>query len=189
MYTHGDGGGFWSVAKKGAMKAAEDLGVTFDYQASNNDPAKQAQLIEAGVSAGCQGIAVSARNPDAIKGALGKATAAGIPIVTMNSGSAVFADLVRRPGRHLQERGRDPGQAGVGEGHRRHLLPQRRHRHRCGDPGRRGCEPWHQDRHRRPLRRRSAGDQGREDGVRHRPAAVRSTRCAPAGASRSGRTP
>ncbi len=93
VYTHGDGGGFWSVAKKGAQKAADDLGVTLDYQESNNDPQKQAQLIEAGVSAGCKALAVSAPNPDAIKDALKKATAANIPIVTMNSGSKVFKDL------------------------------------------------------------------------------------------------
>ena len=93
MYTHGDGGAFWSVAKKGAEKAASDLGVKLDYQESNNDPAKQAQLIEAGVTSGCQGIAVSAPNPDAIKSALAKATAAKIPLVTMNSGSNVFQEL------------------------------------------------------------------------------------------------
>ena len=55
MYTHGDGGGFWSVAKKGAEQAAEDLGVTLDYQESNNDPQAQAQFIEAGVDSGCDG--------------------------------------------------------------------------------------------------------------------------------------
>lgn len=93
MYTHGDGGGFWSVAKKGAEKAAADLGITLDYQESNNDPEAQAQMIEAGVSAGCMGIAVSAPNPDAIKDALAKAEEAGIPIVTMNSGSDVFTEL------------------------------------------------------------------------------------------------
>jgi simple sugar transport system substrate-binding protein len=93
MYTHGDGGAFWSVAKKGAEKAASDLGVTLDYQESNNDAQAQAQLIEAGVSGGCQGIVVSAPNPDAIKGALAKATAKNIPIVTMNSGSGVFQEL------------------------------------------------------------------------------------------------
>jgi simple sugar transport system substrate-binding protein len=93
MYTHGDGGGFWSVAKKGAEQAATDLGVTLDYQESNNDPEKQAQFIESGVTSGCQGLAVSAPNPDALKDALSKATAAGIPIVTMNSGSAVFKEL------------------------------------------------------------------------------------------------
>ena len=93
MYTHGDGGGFWSVAKKGAEQAAEDLGVTLDYQESNNDPQAQAQFIEAGVDAGCDGIAVSAPNPDAIQGAMDKANEAGIPLVTMNSGSEVFQQL------------------------------------------------------------------------------------------------
>ena len=73
VYTHGDGGGFWSVAKKGAEQAAKDLGVTLDYQESNNDPQKQAQLIEAGVTGGCKALAVSAPNPDAIKDAMGKA--------------------------------------------------------------------------------------------------------------------
>jgi len=93
MYTHGDGGGFWSVAKRGAEQAAEDLGVELDYQESNNDAEAQAQFIEAGVSGGCDGISVSAPNPDAIQGALASATDAGIPIVTMNSGSADFLDL------------------------------------------------------------------------------------------------
>ena len=93
MYTHGDGGGFWSVAKKGAEKAADDLGVDLDYQESNNDPEAQAQFIEAGVDAGCDGIAVSAPNPDAIQGAMDKADEAGIPLVTMNSGSDSFQDL------------------------------------------------------------------------------------------------
>ncbi len=93
MYTHGDGGGFWSVAKKGAVQAAKDLGVDLDYQESNNDPEAQAQFIEAGVDAGCDGIAVSAPNPDAIQGAMDKADAAGIPLVTMNSGASDFAKL------------------------------------------------------------------------------------------------
>ncbi len=93
LYTHGDGGGFWSVAKKGAEKAAADLGVTLDYQESNNDPEKQAQMIEAGITGGCDEIAASAPNPDAIKDALAKAEEAGIPVITMNSGSKVFKDL------------------------------------------------------------------------------------------------
>jgi simple sugar transport system substrate-binding protein len=93
MVTHGDGGGFWSVAKAGADRAAADLGVDFSYQETTNDAELQAQLIEADVSAGCEGIAVSAPNPDALKDALAAAEAAGVSIVTMNSGSAVFKDL------------------------------------------------------------------------------------------------
>ncbi|MEY5017593.1 MAG: hypothetical protein RL431_642 [Actinomycetota bacterium] len=93
VYTHGDGGTFWSVAQKGAEAAAADLGITLDYQGSSNDSAKQASTIDAGVSGGCNAIAASAPDPDAIKDAMLAADAAGIPTVTMNSGSAVFKDL------------------------------------------------------------------------------------------------
>ena len=93
MVTHGDGGSFWAVAKKGAEQAAADLGITLDYAESNNDPEKQAQLIEAEVTKGVDGIAVSAPNPDAIGDALQKARDAGIPIITLNSGAEQFAEL------------------------------------------------------------------------------------------------
>ena len=93
VYTHGDGGSFWTVAQKGAEAAAADLGVTLDYQGSNNDSAKQASTIDAGIAAGCQGIAASAPDAGAIKDAMLKASDAGIPTVTMNSGSSVFAEL------------------------------------------------------------------------------------------------
>lgn len=93
VYTHGDGGTFWSVAQKGAEAAAADLGVTLDYQGSTNDSAKQASTIEAGIAGGCSGIAASAPDADAIKDAMLAAHDAGIPTVTMNSGSSVFRDL------------------------------------------------------------------------------------------------
>ncbi|MCP4892786.1 MAG: hypothetical protein GY911_03110, partial [Actinomycetales bacterium] len=56
MVTHGDGGGFWSVAKAGADKAGEDLPVQFTYQETTNDAQLQAQLIESFISEGCEGI-------------------------------------------------------------------------------------------------------------------------------------
>ena len=93
VYTHGDGGTFWSVAQAGAEAAAADLGVTLDYQGSTNDSAKQAATIEAGVAGGCSGIAASAPDAGAIKDAMLAAKAAGIPTVTMNSGSSVFKEL------------------------------------------------------------------------------------------------
>ncbi|MEY4989510.1 MAG: hypothetical protein RI933_1143 [Actinomycetota bacterium] len=93
VYTHGDGGTFWSVAQKGAEQAGEDLGIEVDYQGSTNDAAKQAATIEAGVAAGCDAIAASAPDPEAIKSAMLAAADAGLPLVTMNSGSAVFRDL------------------------------------------------------------------------------------------------
>ncbi len=93
VVTHGDGGSFWSVAKKGAEQAGEDLGVTVDYSESNNDPEEQAQLIDAAVTEEVDGLAVSAPNPDAIKDAVGAAVKAGIPVVTLNSGADEFAEL------------------------------------------------------------------------------------------------
>jgi simple sugar transport system substrate-binding protein len=93
VYTHGDGGTFWSVAEKGALQAGTDLNVEVDYRGSSNDSAAQADLIEAGIAGGCDAIAASAPDPDDIKDAMLAAAEAGIPTVTLNSGSAVFKDL------------------------------------------------------------------------------------------------
>ncbi len=111
VITHGDGGSFWSVAKRGAEDAGAAMGVNVDYQESNNDPEKQAQLIEAAVTAGVQGIAVSVPNPDAITDALAQATAAGIPIITLNSGSTVYQELGA-----ITHVGQDEEIAGAGAG-------------------------------------------------------------------------
>jgi simple sugar transport system substrate-binding protein len=93
MITHGDGGSFWSVAKKGAEDAAKDLGVTLKYSETNNDPEEQAQLIEGAVTEGVDGLAVSAPNPDAIKDAVKTAVDAKIPVITLNSGADESASL------------------------------------------------------------------------------------------------
>jgi simple sugar transport system substrate-binding protein len=93
VVTHGDGGSFWSVAKKGAEDAAKDLGVTLKYSESNNDPEEQAQLIEAAVTEGVDGLAVSAPNPDAIRDAVKTAVDAKIPVITLNSGAEESGSL------------------------------------------------------------------------------------------------
>jgi simple sugar transport system substrate-binding protein len=93
MVTHGDGGSFWAVAKRGAEDGAKAMGVKLDYQESNNDPQKQAQMIEAAVTQKVDGLAVSAPNVDAIKSAVQQAVAAGIPVITLNSGADDFQSL------------------------------------------------------------------------------------------------
>jgi simple sugar transport system substrate-binding protein len=93
MVTHSDEGSFWSVVKKGAQQAAQDEGVKLTWSPSNNDPQKQAQLIDAAVSQKVDGLAVSVPNASAIQGALAKAKAAGIPIVTLNSGAEDYKKL------------------------------------------------------------------------------------------------
>src|SRR5689334_17532932 len=87
MVTHSDEGSFWSVVKKGAEAASKAEGVKLIWSPSNNDPQKEAQLIQAAVSQKVDGLAVSVPNADAIKGALKQASDAGIPIITLNSGA------------------------------------------------------------------------------------------------------
>ncbi len=93
MVTHSDEGSFWSVVKKGAEQAAKEQGVKLTWSPSDNDPQKQAQLIDAAVSQKVDGLAVSVPNASAIRGSLKKAQDAGIPIVTLNSGAEDFQDL------------------------------------------------------------------------------------------------
>jgi simple sugar transport system substrate-binding protein len=93
VITHGEGDSFWAVAKAGAEKAGEDMGVDLKYSESQNDPQRQAQLIDSAVTEKVDGIATSAPNPDAIRDSLRKAVDAGIPVITLNSGQADSAEL------------------------------------------------------------------------------------------------
>ncbi|WP_220446942.1 sugar ABC transporter substrate-binding protein [Nonomuraea deserti] len=87
VITHGaPGDSFWDVVKNGAEAAGEQYGVRVTYQ-GDGDPAKQSQLIDQAVSGKVDGIVVSMANPDALKEAIGKAVAAKIPVVTINSGA------------------------------------------------------------------------------------------------------
>ena len=56
------------------------------WDASNNDPAKQVQMIDAAVAEGASGIAASLPSPDQLIPPLKAAVAAGIPVITLNSG-------------------------------------------------------------------------------------------------------
>lgn len=94
MVTHGDAGSFWSVVKKGAEQAGDDIGVKVNYTESVNDPQKQAQMIEAAISDKVDGIAVSAPDPDAVKPALMKAKDADIPTIILNAGPPELVDEV-----------------------------------------------------------------------------------------------
>lgn len=86
VVTHGSpGDAFWDRVKSGAEKAGDDYGVTVDYT-SDGDPAKQSQLIDAAVAEKVDGIVVSMANPDGLEASVKAAVAAGIPVVTINSG-------------------------------------------------------------------------------------------------------
>ncbi len=93
MVTHSDDGPFWSVVKRGMDAACEDLGVTCSWLGSNNDPGVQVQLIEQAISEGSDGIASALASPDQLIPPLQAAVAAGIPVITLNSGSNDYQDI------------------------------------------------------------------------------------------------
>ena len=113
VITHGDDGVFWSVAQKGAEAAGAALGITMIYQGANNNAQDQAQMIEAAIADGADGIAVSLADPAALEGALKKVTEAGIPLITLNSGSDLFKGLGA-----ITHVGQDETIAGAGAGER-----------------------------------------------------------------------
>jgi simple sugar transport system substrate-binding protein len=113
VITHATAGdAFWDVVKKGAEQAGKDLGVGVSYQ-SNGDAAGQADLINAAVADKVSGLVVSMANPDALADPIRKATAAGIPVITVNSGQDKSAAVGA-----LAHVGQDESVAGQGAGTR-----------------------------------------------------------------------
>ncbi len=96
MVTHGQAAsGFWSVAKKGADDADADLTDTVvEYRAPETyDMVAMAQLIDAAVASKPDGLAVSIPDPDALGPSIKAAIAAGIPVISLNSGVEVAKQL------------------------------------------------------------------------------------------------
>jgi simple sugar transport system substrate-binding protein len=91
--THGaPGDTYWDVVKSGEIRAAEDLGINVTYQ-SDPDPVKQSSLIDSAVAEGVDGIVVSMANPDGLKDSITKAIAAGIPVISVDSGLERFKEF------------------------------------------------------------------------------------------------
>ncbi len=85
---------FWSVVQNGVAQAGEDMGVEVDYQAPGTfDMVAMAQLIDAAVASEPDGLVVSIPDPDALGPSIQAAVEAGIPVISMNSGSDVAEEL------------------------------------------------------------------------------------------------
>lgn len=95
VITHGQASDpFWSVVKNGVDQAAADMGVTVEYQApATFDMVAMAQLIDAAIASDPDGLVVSIPDPDALGDVIGEAIAAGIPVMSINSGSDVAEEL------------------------------------------------------------------------------------------------
>ncbi|MBH0241639.1 sugar ABC transporter substrate-binding protein [Streptomyces cavourensis] len=88
MVTHsGDGDTFWDIVQKGAEQAAVKDNINFLYS-HNDEGNQQAQLVQTAIDKKVDGLIVSLAKPDAMKAVVAKAVKAGIPVVTVNSGSA-----------------------------------------------------------------------------------------------------
>lgn len=85
---------FWSVVKNGVDLAADHTGANVDYRAPETfDMVAMSQLIDAAVNQEPDGLVVSIPDGDALGPSIERAVMAGIPVISMNSGSDVAATL------------------------------------------------------------------------------------------------
>lgn len=93
MITHqAPGDTFWDIIRKGAEMASQKSNVTLEY---SNDPdaSRQANLIQAAIDKGVDGIAVTSPNTGALGETIQAAVAAGIPVTMFNAGGDDWQDL------------------------------------------------------------------------------------------------
>ncbi|CAN5701533.1 sugar ABC transporter substrate-binding protein [soil metagenome] len=95
VVTHGQASDpFWSVFKRGVDDAAAQMGATVNYSApATFDMVQMSQLIDAAAAKNPDGLVVSVPDYDALKDSLSAAREAGIPIITVNSGSDVYQEI------------------------------------------------------------------------------------------------
>jgi simple sugar transport system substrate-binding protein len=95
MITHGQAADpYWNIVKNGAEEAARQLGVTVDYRAPETfDMIRMGELITSAANQRPAGIIVSIPDSSALRDPIRNAVRTGIPIVSINSGSDVSADL------------------------------------------------------------------------------------------------
>ncbi|MGW4649794.1 substrate-binding domain-containing protein [Kitasatospora sp. NPDC004289] len=119
MVTHaGAGDAFWDGVRKGAEQAAAKDNIDFRYT-NDAQTQNQVQLVQAAIDQRVDGLLVSLAKGEAMAEVLGKAKAAGIPVISINSGqefSARFGALThvgqdettagRAAGAELAKRGR-----------------------------------------------------------------------------------
>ncbi len=113
VITHGQASDpFWSVVKKGVDQAAKDMGVQVVYEAPPTfDMVAMSHLIDSAVAAHPAGLVVSIPDPNALSASIKAAVAAGIPVISINSG----ADVAKSLG-VLVHVGQTEYQAGLGGG-------------------------------------------------------------------------
>jgi len=95
VVTHGQASDpFWSIFKNGVDQGAKDMGVKVEYNAPQTfDMNAMGQLIDAAVGKKPAGLVVSIPDANALGPHIKAAVAAGIPVISANSGSDAYASL------------------------------------------------------------------------------------------------
>ena len=95
VVTHGQASDpFWSVVKNGVAQASKDMGVNFTYDAPPTfDMVKMSQLIDSKIASKPDGMIVSIPDASALGTSVKSAVSAGIPVISINSGSDVYKQL------------------------------------------------------------------------------------------------
>ena len=95
VVSHGQANdAFWSVVKTGVEFAATQTGAKVEYRSPETfDMVAMSQLIDAAVAQHPDGLVVSIPDADALGPSIKAAVAAGIPVISMNSGSEVSKGL------------------------------------------------------------------------------------------------
>jgi len=115
VVTHGQASDpYWSVVQNGVNQAAKDMGVQVEYEAPDTfDMVAMSQMIDAAVASHPDGMAISIPDADALGDSIKAGVAAGIPMISLDSGSDVAAELGM-----LTHVGQTEYEAGVGAGKR-----------------------------------------------------------------------
>jgi simple sugar transport system substrate-binding protein len=114
VVTHGQASSpFWAIVRNGVEAAARQMDVLVSYRAPDiYSLARMETLIEQAVARRPDGLVVSLPEPDLLP-AVRRATRAGVPVVSINSGSDVYGKLGI-----LAHVGQPEDRAGLGAGER-----------------------------------------------------------------------
>ena len=125
VVTHGQASSaFWAIVRNGIDAAARQTGVSVSYRSPDvYSVARMRRLIDAAVAARPDGLVVSIPTP-ALAGAIRRAVSAGIPVVSINSGSDLFRRLgvLAHVGQSEDRAGFEAGRRLAGAGVRRALC-------------------------------------------------------------------
>lgn len=83
---------FWETVALGAFEAADSFNVDLEVR-GDWTPGVQARIVETMIAEGIDGLIVTLADPEAMKPALDQAAAAGVPVITINSGIDSYLEM------------------------------------------------------------------------------------------------